>query len=157
MTSPEQTPGAEHGRDLPTISRDEADRLIEELMPLMPTRRAAKRIQDLYEQSGPPVAVFLYFEDVNPTAEDIEQQFHGYYFGSFTRDEVIQTGIEIAEYDVALERFLLDRDLPEDAADWNFDALWPVIRDQYLIVQEGNYFHVFDSSLMSSTSTEEQL
>lgn len=147
MTSPEQAPTPAE-RQVRTVSKAEADRLIAELMPHMPTRRAAKRVQDLYEQSGPPVAVFLHFENVNPAAEDIEQQFHGYYFGSYTRDEVIQTGLEIAELDVELERFLLDRGLPEDALEWNFDALWPVIRDQYLIVQEDSFFHVFDAGLI---------
>jgi len=141
---------------LPTISRDEADRLIEDLMPLMPTRKAAKRVRDLYEESGPPVAVFLYFEDVNPTDEDIEQQFYGHYFGSYTRDEVIQTGLEIGEFDVALDRFVHEHGLPDNALDWNFDALWPVIRDRHFLVQEGDYFHVFDAVLASTDEENHQ-
>lgn len=147
MTSPEQAlPRPE--QQVRTITKAEADRLIAEAVSQMPTRRAAKRLQDLYEQSGPPVAIFLSFKDVDPAAEDIEQQFHGHYFGSYARDEVIQTGLEIAELDVELERFLLDRGLPDNALDWNFDALWPVIREQHLIVQEGSYFHVFDAGLV---------
>lgn len=145
MTAPERHNPPEQERDLPTISRDEADRLIADLLPLMPSRRATRRIQALYDRAGPPVAVFLYFEDIDPTVEDIEQQFDGCYFGRFTRDEVIQTGIEIGEHDVALEQFLEERALPTNAADWDFDALWPTIRDQYYLVREDHYFHVFDA------------
>jgi len=153
MNGPEFGP-APGERKLSTISKSEADRLVAELLPLMPTRRAAKRIQELYEQSGSPVAVFLYFEDVNPAADDIEAKFHGSYYGSYTRDEVIQIGIEIAGYDVELERFLEERGLPERALDWDFDALWPAIREQYFLVQEDHYFHVFDAALAPSPKRE---
>jgi len=147
MTGPEhaQSPPEKQTR---AISREEADRLIADAVLHLPSRRAAKRLLNLYEQSGPPVAVFLTFEGVDPGAENFEEQFHGNYFGSFTRDEVIQTGIEIAELDVALERFLDDQGLPENALDWDYDAIWPFIRDRHLLVEEGEYFHVFDAGLV---------
>lgn len=156
MSGPEQA-RAPSPEELPSITKAEADKQIAELLLQLPTRRAAKRVLQLYEQSGSPVAVFLSYSNINPAGEDIEQQFHGHYFGSYTRDEVIQTGIEIAEHDVALEGFLLDRGLPDNAAEWNFDALWPVIRDDYLIVQEDHYFHVFDSDLIPRAEENEEI
>lgn len=147
MNGPEHAPDTERGRDLPTINRDEADRLIEDLMPLMPTRRAAKRLQELYEQVGPPLAVFLYFEDINPTAEDIEEQFHGNYFGSYTRDELVDIGMEVLGYDQRLGAFLEANGLPDNAVSWNPEAVWPLIRDSHHLVQEDHYFHVFDAGL----------
>lgn len=156
MSGPEQA-RAPSPQELPSITKAEADSVIAELLVQLPTRRAAKRVLELYEQSGSPVAVFLGFEGIDSAAEDIEQQFHGYYFGAFTRDEVIETGIEIAEYDVELERFLLDLHLPDNALEWNFDALWPVIRAQYLLVQEDHYFHVFDADLTTRAQRDEEV
>lgn len=147
MNSPERATSPLERR-MKSITKAEADRMVAEAVLRLPTRRAAKRLLNLYEQVGSPLAAFISFEGVNPAAEDIEQQFHGHYFGSYTRDEVIQTGLEIAEYDVALQRFLEDQGLPDTALDWDFDALWPVVREQYLLVQEGEYFHVFDAGLV---------
>jgi len=147
MNSPERATSPPERR-VKSITKAGADRIVAEAVLRLPTRKAAKRLLNLYEQSGPPVAAFLQFQDVDPAAEDIERQFHGHYFGSYTRDEVIQTGLEIAEYDVALQRFLEDQGLPDAALDWDFDALWPVVREQYLLVQEGEFFHVFDAGLV---------
>jgi len=155
MTNPERTVHSEQERDFPTISRDEADRLIADLMPLMPTRKAAKRIRDLYDEAGPPVAVFLYFEDVDPAAEDIEQQFHGNYFGSYTRGELIEIGLEVLGYDERLGEFLRTNGLPENALSWNPDAVWPLIRDSHHLVQEEHYFHVFDATLAPSQEADQ--
>jgi hypothetical protein len=147
MANPEHATSPPERR-MKSITKAEADLVMAEMLTRLPTRKAAKRLLNLYEQFGAAVAAFLQFQDVNPAAEDIEQQFHGHYFGSYTRDEVIQTGLEIAEYDVALQRFLEDQGLPDAALDWDFDALWPVIREQYLLVQENEYFHVFDAGLV---------
>lgn len=155
MTNPEHIPNSEQARDLPTISRDEADRLIADLMPLMPSRKAAKRVRDLYDQSGSPVAVFLYFEDVNPAAEDIEEQFHGNYFGSFTRDELVDVGMEVLGYDERLGEFLEANGLPDDALSWNPEAVWPLIRDSHHLVQEEHYFHVFDATLAPNPEVDQ--
>jgi hypothetical protein len=147
MSGPEQAPSPPEQR-MKSITKAEADLVMAKMLTRLPTRKAAKRLLNLYEQVGSPVAAFLQFQDVDPAAEDIERQFHGHYFGSYTRDEVIQTGLEIAEYDVALQRFLEGQGLPDAALDWDFDALWPVVREQYLLVQEGEYFHVFDAGLV---------
>lgn len=147
MANPEQAASPPERR-MKSITKSEADLVMAKMLARLPTRKAAKRLLALYEQVGSPAAVFISFEGVNPAAEDIEQQFHGHYFGSYTRDEVIETGIEIAELDVALERFLEDQGLPEGALDWDCDAIWPFIREQHLLVQEGEYFHVFDAGLI---------
>lgn len=147
MNSPERATSPPERR-MKSITKAEADRLVAEVVLRLPTRRAAKRLLALYEQVGSAVAAFISFEGISPAAEDIEQQFHGHYFGSYSRDDVIETGIEIAELDVALERFLEDQGLPESALDWDYDSIWPFIREQHLLVQEGDYFHVFDAGLV---------
>jgi len=146
----------EHEHDQLTISRDRAERIMHGFYADMPTRKAVRRLADLYERLGPPFAIFLTFPGVDAATDDIEQQFHGHYFGSHSRDEVIQTGLEFGDHEVALERFLEERGLPDDALDWNFDALWPALREQFFMVREDHYFHVFDSVLAPPPANEQE-
>ena len=143
MTDPELTPNVERPLVEPSITKAEADQVMEGVYFSMPTRAAQKRLRGLYEQAGAPLAAYLGFEGVDPTAEDIERQFYGSYLGSYSRDELIDLTIEMFELDVRLERFLEESALPPAALDWNLDAMWPKVAASHYLVQEGDVFHVF--------------